>query len=104
MGVYEAPREVLSKLPVSVVEMKRNRDNAWCCGAGGGARSAYEEMAIATGKSRIQQATDTGAQKIVSACPFCTGNLRDAADSDEIDVIDLAELVDKLTVGRKPTS
>jgi Fe-S oxidoreductase len=104
MGVYEIPREVLSQLPVSVIEMKKNRDNAWCCGAGGGAKSAYEEMAISTGKARIQQAMETGAQKIVSACPFCTRNLRDAAGSDEIDVIDLAELVDELTVGRKPLS
>jgi Fe-S oxidoreductase len=99
MGVYEAPREVLSMLPVSVVEMKKNRENAWCCGAGGGARSAYQEMAIATGKLRIQQAIETGAQKIVSACPFCARNLREAADSMEIDVIDISELVDEFTVG-----
>jgi Fe-S oxidoreductase len=103
MEVYEAPREVLSQLRVRVVEMKKNRDNAWCCGAGGGARAAFEDMAISTGKVRIQQAMDTGAQTIVSACPFCTRNLRDATDSNEIDIIDLAELVDKLTFGGNPT-
>ncbi|MCK5302175.1 MAG: hypothetical protein KAJ96_03460 [Candidatus Thorarchaeota archaeon] len=46
-------------------------------------------------KHRIEQALRTGAELIVSACPFCTRNLRDGSSDDGFPVIDLTELMDQ---------
>ncbi len=93
MGVYDAPRDVISKLPVDLVEMETTRENAWCCGGGGGAKAAYNDWSVETARTRIEQALRTGAELIVSACPFCTRNLRDGSSEDGPPVIDLTELV-----------
>ncbi|MCK4279244.1 MAG: (Fe-S)-binding protein, partial [Candidatus Thorarchaeota archaeon] len=95
MGIYDEPRAVISKLPVDLVEMETTRENAWCCGAGGGAKAAYNDWSVETSRKRIEQALRTGAELIVTACPFCTRNLRDGSSEDGPPVIDLTELVDR---------
>ena len=96
MKVYETPRNVMKKAGINYQEMAQNRENAWCCGAGGGARAAYSDWSLLTAKTRIDQARETGATKIVTACPFCVKNLRDAAD-ENYEVVDIVEIVDRLT-------
>jgi Fe-S oxidoreductase len=77
-GIYDAPRNILSKIPgLKLKEMERIKEYAYCCGAGGGVKSAFPDMAINTAKMRIKEAEDTGADIIVSACPFCSTNLQD---------------------------
>jgi len=77
-GIYDAPRNILSKIPgLKLNEMERIKEYAYCCGAGGGVKSAFPDMAINTAKLRIKEAEDTGADIIVSACPFCSTNLQD---------------------------
>ena len=95
MGLYDEPRDIISKLPVDLVEMETTRENAWCCGGGGGAKAAYDDWSIETARKRIDQALRTGAELIVSTCPFCTRNLRDGSSEDGLPVIDLTELVDQ---------
>jgi Fe-S oxidoreductase len=95
MGIYDAPRDVISKLPVNLVEMETTRENAWCCGGGGGAKAAYNDWSVETARMRVEQALRTGAELIVSACPFCTRNLRDGSSEDGPPVIDLTELVNR---------
>ncbi len=98
MGEYESPRRILSMLPVKLVEMTgREKENAWCCGAGGGAKAAYGEWAVETARKRIHQAVQAGADMLVSTCPFCSRNLRDASGSSGVQVVDLIELVDRVT-------
>jgi heterodisulfide reductase subunit D len=95
-GVYDAPREVLKAIPgVELVEMKRIRQNAWCCGAGGGVKSAFSDLAESVGMDRLAEAEATKAKYITSACPFCKGNFIDAAEAKnaEIQVKDVVELV-----------
>ena len=95
-GVYDAPREVLKAIPgVKLVEMKRLRENAWCCGAGGGVKSAFADLALSVGVDRLTEAEDTKAKYLTSACPFCRSNLMDAAKSKNtgIQVKDIVELV-----------
>ncbi len=99
-GVYEAPRDVLKKLPgIELVEMPRNRKNAWCCGAGAGVKSAIKELALETAKKRIAESVGTGATMLVTACPFCERNLGDAIKASEstIAIKDIVALVDELT-------
>jgi Fe-S oxidoreductase len=95
-GVYEPPRDVLKSIPgLELVEMERIREYAWCCGAGGGAREGYPDFSNWTATERLEEAKSTGAEAIVSACPWCERNLIDAvsAAGDKMKVFDVAELV-----------
>jgi len=96
MGVYEPPREVLKKIPgIELIEMPRNRHNAWCCGSGGGVRSSFKELSEYAGNERIEEAISTGADTLVSCCPFCLNQFKSTVKNKEIEVIDLSELVRK---------
>ena len=74
-GIYDAPREILKAIPgIELVEMERNRQEAWCCGAGGGALLAYPEWASEVATERLEEAANTGASVlVVPSCP--AGNL-----------------------------
>jgi len=96
LKVYDAPRMVLAYLPkVSLTEMKTNRANAFCCGAGGGFRKAFPNLSIDIAKDRVAEAELTGAQALISSCPFCKTSLSLAADQIQstIRVLDLTELL-----------
>ena len=95
-GVYEAPRELIKSIPgVELIEMPRNRENAWCCGAGGGVKSTYKEWAVDISKERIKEAEELGVSLLVTSCPFCKRNLSDAvqAMNSELKVVDTIFLV-----------
>ncbi|MHA1147257.1 MAG: (Fe-S)-binding protein [Promethearchaeota archaeon] len=78
LGVYDAPRNILRSIPgLEFIEMERIQEYSYCCGAGAGVKAAFPEMAINTAKTRLEEAEDTGAEVIVSACPFCSTNLQD---------------------------
>ena len=99
MGVYEPPRDVLKKIPgVDLVEMKRNKENAWCCGAGGGVKIGYPEWSVEISGERLEEAKKTNASIVTSVCPFCRTNLSDANEKYNMDfeVIDIIEILDKL--------
>jgi len=101
MGIYEIPREIYKKIPgLNLVEMKRNRNFAWCCGAGGGVKIGYPEWAVEVSKERLEEAKETGATVISSTCPFCRTNLSDANDKYNFDmeVLDLMEIIDQLEI------
>jgi len=96
MGMYETPRELLKKIPgIELVEMDRNRENAWCCGSGGGVRSAFKELSEFAAMERLKEAKNTGAEALVSSCPFCMNQFKSNNKDSEIKVFDLSELVRK---------
>ena len=96
MGVYEPPRDVLRKIPgITLVEMARNRHNAWCCGSGGGVRSAFKDLSAFAANERIEEANETKADAIVSVCPFCLNQFKANIKNNEIQAFDLSELVKK---------
>jgi Fe-S oxidoreductase len=95
-GVYRAPRDVLKAIPgLELVEMERIKEAAWCCGAGGGAYEAYPEFSRATANERLEEAQSTGADAVVSACPWCERNFFDAtkANGATLKVFNIVELV-----------
>ncbi|AQR97493.1 (Fe-S)-binding protein [Clostridium saccharoperbutylacetonicum] len=97
-GVYDIPREILQSIPgVKLVEMYRNRESAWCCGAGGGVKDAYPDFAIETAAERLKEAKAVGAKAIVSACPWCIRNFTDASreTGKNIEIYDIIDLVRK---------
>jgi heterodisulfide reductase subunit D len=100
-GLYEVPREVYKKIPsIKFVEMRRNRENAWCCGAGGGVKIGYPDWSVEISGERLEEAKETGATIISSICPFCRTNLSDANDKYNMgfEVIDLIEILDQLEI------
>jgi Fe-S oxidoreductase len=95
-GIYEEPRNILRAIPgIKLVEMERIKDQSWCCGGGGGARTAFMDFAVGTGKRRVGEAEKSGAQGIVTCCPFCEQNLTDALSqaNSPLKLYDLTELV-----------
>ena len=97
-GVYDPPRNILRSIPgVELVEMERIREYSWCCGAGGGVREAYPEFSNWTASERIAEAKATGADALVTACPWCERNFIDAtrALGDSMKVYDIVDLVQK---------
>jgi heterodisulfide reductase subunit D len=97
-GIYEQPREVLKAIPaIKIVEMSKNRENALCCGAGGGVKAGFPDFAMQAAMRRLEEAQDVGAESIVSACPFCAHNLKDAIreSGSQLKFYDLTELIAK---------
>ena len=89
-SVFDEPRSVIESV-ANLVEMENNRENSICCGAGGGVKSAYPEIALQMAESRIAQARKTGCETLVTPCPFCKLNL----ENDELEVLDLTEFLVK---------
>ena len=89
-NVYDEPRNVIESV-ADLIEMENNREDGICCGAGGGVKSAYPELAEQMAKSRIEQAKQTGCKTLVTPCPFCKLNL----ENEEIEVLDLTEFLVK---------
>ncbi|MGE5423569.1 MAG: (Fe-S)-binding protein [Ignavibacteriales bacterium] len=95
-GIYDAPRNVLNAIPgLKLVEMERIREYSWCCGAGGGCSETFPEFSSWTAAERIDEANATGAEALVTACPWCESNFRNAVDNNgkRIQVYDIIELV-----------
>jgi Fe-S oxidoreductase len=82
---------------IELVEMERIREFSWCCGAGGGAKSAFPEFAVETAKERVQEAKETGAEAMVTSCPWCESNLQDGihADGGGLEMLSLVQLLEK---------
>ena len=96
MGIYEPPRDVLKNIPgINLMEMPRNKQNAWCCGSGGGVRSAFKDLSSFAANERIEEAKETTAEVIVSCCPFCLNQFKANIKDDEIKTFDLSELINK---------
>ena len=75
----------------NLVEMENIKEKARCCGSGGGVKSAYGDLSNSIAELRIKEAEETGADLLVSACPFCKLNL--SQNSENIEVLDLSEFV-----------
>jgi Fe-S oxidoreductase len=90
-GVYDAPRELLKAIPgLKLIEMQRNEESGWCCGAGGGVAEYNPAYALETAQERVREIKSTGATTVVTGCPGCESLLGKAAgDVKVVDVVDL---------------
>ena len=97
-GIYDAPREVLRRVPgIELVEMRDNRESSLCCGGGGG------RIWIDTPKNerfadlRMAQAREVQAEQLVTACPYCMTNFEESRlsldEQEDLAVADVVEIV-----------
>jgi Fe-S oxidoreductase len=94
--IYDQPRRVLGAIPgLEMLEFPRATFNSLCCGGGGGVRYAFPDYAMWTAKERLAEAEWTGAEAIVTSCPYCVQMFTRAVEEtgSEMKVFDLAELV-----------
>jgi heterodisulfide reductase subunit D len=98
-GVYDAPREVLGRIPgLEFREMSASRENALCCGGGGDVEVADRTVPAGVAAQRLAQVAQvqaTGAKYVLSACQQCKRTLQEGARQNKIRVraMDLTELV-----------
>ena len=97
-GEYEAPRDLLRKLEVELVEMRKCKSSALCCGAGGGQMFKEPEKGNKdVNILRTEQAIETKPEVIASGCPFCntmmTDGVKGKEKEGEIAVMDVAEMI-----------
>ncbi len=89
-GVFDAPREVIRRAGLTVVEMERHRERAVCCGGGGaGFARQTEEEGQRVDQLRKGHVRETGAKLLVTGCPECKMMLDAAVEETK----DLAEVV-----------
>jgi len=94
--LYDEPRRILGSIPgLKVVEMERNREEARCCGAGGGVKTAFPDLAGKISALRVEDAERTGAGILTTSCPFCYQSLKATIDAkgSKLRMTDLMELL-----------
>ena len=77
-GIYEEPREIIRKIAPNFVELRNNRVDSLCCGAGGGVRGAYAKNSIAMARRRLEEVEEVGAEVVLTECNSCVHNLANA--------------------------
>ncbi|MGE3961855.1 MAG: heterodisulfide reductase-related iron-sulfur binding cluster [Dehalococcoidia bacterium] len=105
-GVYDAPRQILEMVPgASLTEMQRNLSKGLCCGAGGGNMWQEEVGERRVNQVRSEEAILTGADQLISNCPFCIQMFEDGVpgvqpeEEGRIRPFDIAELLEDAVFG-----
>jgi Fe-S oxidoreductase len=97
-GVYDEPRRALAAANRGgVIELGRNRNHGFCCGAGGARMWMEEEPSKRVNLNRAKEVVAAGVDTVAVGCPYCKTMLVDGVkhfDKDEeIEVLDIAEVV-----------
>ena len=102
-GVYDAPREILKAIPgVKLVEPERKRENAMCCGAGGGLMWMEEDKGTRINIARTEQLLETNPTIISTGCPYCLTMISDGTKAKEVEekvqTLDVVEILEKSVI------
>ena len=97
-SIYDEPRNVLKSIGTTeIVEPERNKEEGFCCGAGGGRMFLEEDTGTRINEERTKELLSTGAEIIASACPFCMTMINDGLKAEEkneeVVVKDVAEII-----------
>jgi len=99
-NVYGEPRRILEAIPkTKLEEMERSRDTGFCCGGGGGLMWIEEQPGTTKiNQMRLEDVLKTGAETVVTACPYCLQMFEDSIEhkglKDSVKARDLVELVE----------
>ena len=103
--IFGEPRRIIQRITPNFVEMAHNQGQALCCGAGGGLRAAYPGMSIKMAGSCLREATDLGADILLTNCNSCLHNLSNAQKryshlrKSRIDIYNLGHFINLLLDG-----
>ncbi|MEW9668012.1 heterodisulfide reductase-related iron-sulfur binding cluster [Ammoniphilus sp. 3BR4] len=102
--IYNIPREILKSIPgVKILEMERNKEDAMCCGAGGGMMWMEETQGKRINVDRTEQALQLNPTTIGSNCPYCLTMLSDGTKAKEVEeqvkTLDIVEIVERSIAG-----
>lgn len=95
--IYDEPRELLRLAGLEVIEMPKHGEKSFCCGAGGGRMWLEEHGGQRINEMRTEEALQTGASLVGTACPFCLTMINDGVNAsetaDQAKVMDIAEIL-----------
>lgn len=101
-NMYQQPRDVIKGVSSNLIELKRKKNQSFCCGAGGGRMWLEETIGERINNMRTDEVIESGADTVASSCPYCltmlTDGLKDKDAIDKIDAMDIIELVEKAMV------
>jgi Fe-S oxidoreductase len=91
--IYQPPRELLESTALDLIEMPRNQERSFCCGAGGGRMWMEEKLGSRINLNRVDEAIATGAAEIAVGCPFCRVMVSDGVTgrAADVEVLDVAQ-------------
>ena len=97
-GIFDEPREVLKRVPgLELAEMLDTRIDSLCCGGGGGRVWMETQKGERFGDLRIDQAIETGAELLVTSCPYCITMFEDSRITmgvdEKIEIKDITEII-----------
>ncbi len=100
-GIYDEPREVLKKISgLELIEMPDSREDSLCCGGGGGRIWMETPKGERFSDLRVDQASEVGAEELVTSCPYCITHFEDSRltleDGEGIEVKDVTEIIQEV--------
>lgn len=99
-NIFTAPRNLFQK-NLNVLEMKNNQMDSFCCGGGGGQMWLETDAETRINHQRLQEALDTGADTILTACPYCLTMFEDAIGAKGLQgKIEVKDITETLVVER----
>ena len=100
-NIYDEPRNVLKKIvALELTEMSESMEDSFCCGGGGGRIWMDTAKGERFSDLRVEQAVETGAEVLVTSCPYCIANFEDSMlsskDSEAIEIKDITEIIQEV--------
>ena len=97
--IYQPPREIIKRISPHLIELGRNRERSFCCGAGGGRMWLEETIGERINHLRTEEVINSGAEKVVTCCPYCltmlSDGLKDKEATEKVAALDIIELADQ---------
>jgi len=105
-GIYAAPRDLLDRVSgVDRVEMTDHHDRSLCCGGGGGRIWMETPKEERFSDIRVNQALESGAEVMVTACPYCISNFEESClslqEGQTLEIKDITEVIWESICGKE---
>ena len=100
-NLYDPPRQILNNISgLELVEMDENRSESLCCGGGGGRIWMETHKGERFSDLRLEQAVETGARVLATACPYCISHFEESrlsqAEDQATEIRDITEIIDEV--------
>ncbi|MGV9198413.1 MAG: (Fe-S)-binding protein [Promethearchaeia archaeon] len=80
--IIDPPRNIMNIMGLQLKNFPHSAEEGLCCGADGGMRITFPEVAVRIGKTRLLEAKKSGADILLTLCPFCIFNFQDSLPKD----------------------